>query len=127
MAPGHVYYTVRRDTRHALREIFREISGYQLNTSGEFSAATLEGNLHLSPVMTDLYHWLRAIFSGLMDVRGVSGDSLTQLRKTIQAAERGVKEACERGTPRDAIAQWVLVSFRFASSSFVVGAGVSSS
>ncbi|BGP33311.1 hypothetical protein JCM10296v2_005109 [Rhodotorula toruloides] len=67
MPAERVHYTARRDTRHALRETFHEISGYQLNTSGEFSAATLEGNLHLSPATTDLYHWLRAIVNRLMD------------------------------------------------------------
>lgn len=110
MPSERVHSAARRDTRHAIREIFREVSGHQLNANGEFSAATLEENLYLSPATTDLYHWLRAIFSRLMDVRGVSGDSLTRLRETVMAAARGVKEACERGTSRDAIARWVLVS-----------------
>ncbi|BGP09312.1 hypothetical protein JCM10049v2_005178 [Rhodotorula toruloides] len=121
MPSERVHSAARRDTRHAIREIFREVSGHQLNANGEFSAATLEENLYLSPATTDLYHWLRAIFSRLMDVRGVSGDSLTRLRETVMAAARGVKEACERGTSRDAIARWVLQHYSLRSLRYASG------
>ncbi|KAJ8293798.1 hypothetical protein OF846_003062 [Rhodotorula toruloides] len=121
MPSERVHSAARRDTRHAIREIFREVSGHQLNANGEFSAATLEENLYLSPATTDLYHWLRAIFSRLMDVRGVSGDSLTGLRETVMAAARGVKEACERGTSRDAIARWVLQHYSLPSLRYASG------
>ncbi|BGP33295.1 hypothetical protein JCM10296v2_005091 [Rhodotorula toruloides] len=111
MPVANTHSTAPRDIRQTLKNIFHDVSGYSLNQQGNF-VAEQGTDVQLSDAVERLHRWLKAIFAVLTHHSRESADSLLLLLGAIQEAERGVREARERGTSSDAIADCVLTSLK---------------